>query len=274
MAEQAKAPLTVNIRSGIAQTLRFQLPILFVTDFMIAPVVGAIGRQNCMRVLALLDLSCTPLAPIDILLPEVMAFLSCAVVLVLILPFHLTGLVGSLTDVFERLARSPQTALVSVLWIGPLSEELLDRALLQRSLQRGVVDRFGRDRPRRRKWLWAGVRLACSLHFGSSHAHGYIALVRNNVPRLPAPRNVLSQCGMAALASWFIYCPVYRQHGFAAALVAHCTWNVFSQFYTRLQLFVMLLSPPLLLGLLSSERAARLEGDADADTVVRWAGQR
>ena len=270
---ETKTPLPDAIRSGVVQTLRFQLPILFVTDFMIAPLAGAIGRQNCLRALALLDLASMPLGPISVVLPAAVAFVSCAVALVLLLPFQLAGLVGSPAAIFKRLAGSPRAALVSVLWIGPLSEEILDRALLQRSLQRRVVDRFGRDRPRRRKQLWAGVRLACALHFGCSHAHGYTALVRNQVPQIPAPRNVLSQCGMATLASWFIYCPAYRQHGFAAALAAHCTWNAFSQFYARLQLLVMLVSPPLLLGLLSSERAARLEGEGDADTVVRWAGR-
>ena len=170
---------------------------------------------------------------------------------------------------------------MAVHWIGPLSEELVDRVLLQGVIfQRCVIDRFGRDDPRLRRRLWACARTACALHFGCGHAMSYNALVRNNVPRIPAPSYVLSQCGLTTLAAYYVFCPAYRQYGLAGSLAAHVLWNALAALYasSAFRLLTLLLSPLMLVVMLSEARSERLSvdgrSDADASTIVRWAGQR
>jgi len=278
----ARPPLHKAISSGFLLTARFHLPILFITDYVISPIVEALPSASVLRVLELFAMACEPLAPVSIIVPTAAGFLCLAVLFMALLPMRLllgmdvarssVPTIDVTTERFQNLLQG-----MSVHWVGPLSEELVDRALLQGVIfQRGIIDRFGSNDPVLRRRLWAFARVACALHFGCGHAVAYTALVRNNVPRIPAPTNVLSQCGLTTLAAYFVYCPAYAQFGLAGSLAAHVLWNGLAALYATpaFRLLTLLLSPLLLLVLLSSARSERLELTSDASTIGRWAGQR
>jgi hypothetical protein len=259
-------------------TARYHLPILFLADYVISPVVDALPKAFVLRLLELFAVACEPLVPVSLVVPTVAGFVSLAALFLLLLPVRLFGarfgapLLDATSERFQDLLQS-----MTVHWVGPLSEELVDRALLQGVIfQRAIINRFGRDDDKLRARLWALSRVACALHFGCGHAVAYTALVRNGVPRIPSPTNVLSQCGLTTLAAYFVYCPAYAHAGLAASLAAHVLWNALAALYawSAFRMLTLLLSPLLLLVLLSSARSERLELTSDASTIGRWAGQR
>eukprot|EP00322_Chrysochromulina_rotalis_P028404 CAMPEP_0115854310 /NCGR_PEP_ID=MMETSP0287-20121206/13961_1 /TAXON_ID=412157 /ORGANISM="Chrysochromulina rotalis, Strain UIO044" /LENGTH=323 /DNA_ID=CAMNT_0003308429 /DNA_START=37 /DNA_END=1011 /DNA_ORIENTATION=+ len=278
----ARPPLHKAVGAGCLLTARYHLPILFMTDHIISPFVDALPPAFVLRTLELSALACEPLAPLSLIVPPVAGFVSLAALFAMLLPMRLLigmSVARSSWPTIDMANTRFQDFLqaMSVHWVGPLAEELVDRALLQGIVfQRGIVDRFGRSDAELRRRLWAFARVACALHFGCGHAVAYTALLRNNVPRIPSPTNVLSQCGLATLASFFVYSPSYRQYGLAGSLAAHILWNALAALYVLpvFRLLTLLLSPLVLLIFLSDARSERLETTSDASMIVRWAGQR
>ena len=279
--EREARPIVHSFRSGIGRTLRYQLPLLFVADYAIAPAALALPTEHALQLLEIFAAACEPLAPIGLVIPIIVGFFHLAAFFGMLQIVRLLPIARSvLPPTIDTSSENFQALLhrLSIHWVGPISEEIVDRTFLQGVIfQRCIVERFGRDDPRLRTQLWRISRVLCSLHFGCSHAATYTSLVRNAVPNIPAASNVLSQCGLTTIAAYFVYVPAYRQDGFASSLAAHVLWNAIANLYARplVRLGTLLLAPPMLLTFLTEARLDRLESrSSDADTVLRWAGQR
>ena len=130
--------------------------------------------------------------------------------------------------------------------VGPLAEEVVFRHILQRGFQRMLnwtilgrcseasSDEQADKAASRRGAATTTTHFLVSLAFALMHVLGPIGDVTvgdvmngdvmvGGQPR--SPQQILRQFVYAGLASFFLYCPLFTQHGLPVAVAAHSFWN-------------------------------------------------
>lgn len=127
-----------------------------------------------------------------------------------------------------------------IYFYGPVFEELLYRGILQGGLIRtfggnkrgtAAVDKAASplsaaQKARRRRLIQFFVAAA----FSWMHACNHIPLLASGsaTDRWTGAFSALLQMYITFMASFFVYSPVYEQHGIVGAAGAHVTWNLFT----------------------------------------------
>ena len=152
---------------------------------------------------------------------------------------------------------------VTFVVVGPLAEEVVFRHILQRGFQRLInrailgrcseasSDEQADKAASRRGAATTTTHFLVSLAFALIHVLGPIGDVMVG-GQSRSPPAILRQFVYTGLASFFLYCPLFTQHGLPASVAAHTFWNALGP------LAVMLAAACQALALACGQRLSKL----------------